>query len=444
MSLYTEIVEEARGLLPQICADRRDFHKYAERGWFEFRTSSIIAERLSSLGYRVLVGRELTKDESRLGLASEEELERQYQRALSQGAIERWAEKMRGGFTGVIGEVRCGPGAVIALRFDIDALGVYEDDSAEHRPAAEGFRSVNEGAMHACGHDGHTAVGLAVAELLMRHRDKINGTVRLIFQPAEEGVRGANAVVAAGHLDDADYLIGVHVSDGKDVDYAIDANAGVEAGTAKYDVTFRGLASHAGGAPEKGNNAMLAAATAVLNLQAIPRCASGITRVNVGTLHAGSGRNVICDRAVMEMEVRGTSSESLAFMRDYALRIVKTAAEMHGCECEVKLTGVAEALTNDPSMIARCERVCREKLGISAGHRALVKGSSDDCACMIEAVRRHGGEGLYFLVLNDLRSPLHSRTFDFDEGTLVNAVAVFCGLVFDISETEGTKTSARA
>ena len=220
--------------------------------------------------------------------------------------------------------------------------------------------------------------------------------------------------------------------------------AGVEAGTAKYDVTFRGLASHAGGAPEKGNNAMLAAATAVLNLQAIPRCASGITRVNVGTLHAGSGRNVICDRAVMEMEVRGTSSESLAFMRDYALRIVKTAAEMHGCECEVKLTGVAEALTNDPSMIARCERVCREKLGISAGHRSLVKGSSDDCACMIEAVRRHGGEGLYFLVLNDLRSPLHSRTFDCDEGTLVNAVAVFCGLVFDISETEGTKTSARA
>lgn len=103
-------------------------------------------------------------------------------------------------------------GHVCALRFDIDALGVLEDENSCHRPAREGFASQCPGVMHACGHDGHTAIGLGVAEVLMNLRAQLHGTVKLIFQPAEEGVRGARAIVSKGHLDDVDYFVGTHLA----------------------------------------------------------------------------------------------------------------------------------------------------------------------------------------------------------------------------------------
>ena len=113
--------------------------------------------------------------------------------------------------TGVIGLLHCGEGPTVAMRFDIDALGVFEESGECHLPAREGFASVNEGFMHACGHDGHAAIGRGVARVLMEIRCRLHGTVKLIFQPAEEGVRGAKAIVEKGHLDDVQYLLGSHI-----------------------------------------------------------------------------------------------------------------------------------------------------------------------------------------------------------------------------------------
>ena len=137
-------------LTPDLIRLRRDFHHFPEPGWCEVRTTSIIAKYLTDLGYQVLTGPDVCAADARMGLPSEEVLESHYQRALSQGAIPEYAASARGGFTGVIGTLHLGAGPVIALRFDIDALPIKEDESADHLPYKEGFSSQNLGFMHAC------------------------------------------------------------------------------------------------------------------------------------------------------------------------------------------------------------------------------------------------------------------------------------------------------
>lgn len=431
-TIYETIVERAGAMQPSLREMRRDFHTYPEAGWTEVRTSSLIAQRLTELGYKVLTGRDVCLEGSRMALPSSHELEEQYRRALAQGAVQPYAQQARDGFTGVIGILRCGEGPVIAMRFDIDALGVFEDrEDNNHRPTLEGFCSVNDGVMHACGHDGHTAIGLGVAELLMSLREQLRGTVKLIFQPAEEGVRGAKSIVDHGHLDDVDYVLGNHMG-GADGDYQIGLSAGGTLATSKLDVTFTGRAAHAGAAPEQGDNALLAAAAAVLNLHAIPRHSGGDSRVNVGKLLAGSGRNVVCDCAVMEVEVRGATTAVNQYVEDYARRVVKAAAEMHGCTCEVKLAGAAESLTSDPELMDRCAAVCREKLGLLPTPPRPGAGASEDYAYMVNRVRSLGGQGLFFNTLSPCAGPFHSKGFDFQEDALSNAVKVFCGLTCDL------------
>lgn len=130
-AVFQEITSLADAMADRLTARRRDFHKYAEKGWFEMRTSSLIARRLTELGYEVLTGDQVCKKDSRMGVPSEAELEQQYHRAVSQGADPEFVERTRGGMTGVIGILRCGEGPVVGMRFDIDALGVFESDSPD-------------------------------------------------------------------------------------------------------------------------------------------------------------------------------------------------------------------------------------------------------------------------------------------------------------------------
>ena len=138
-AVFQEIISLADAMADRLTARRRDFHKYAETGWFEMRTSSLIARRLTELGYEVLTGDQVCKKDSRMGVPSDAELEKQYERAVSQGADPEFVERTRGGMTGVIGILHCGEGPIVGMRFDIDALGVFESESMEHRPAREGL-----------------------------------------------------------------------------------------------------------------------------------------------------------------------------------------------------------------------------------------------------------------------------------------------------------------
>lgn len=429
--LIGRIADESR---EEMVATRRDFHKHAETGWFEMRTSSIIARKLTEMGYEVLTGEDVCDMDTRMGVPSDAELEEGYRRAVEQGADPEFVERARGGKTGVIGILRCGEGPTVAMRFDIDALGVFESDEPDHKPAAEGFASVNYGSMHACGHDGHGTIGLGVAKALMAVKDQLHGTVRLIFQPAEEGVRGAKSIVQKGHLDNVDYFISGHLSkqqEGKSAHFI--ANCYGALATCKYDAVYHGLASHAGGSPNTGKNAMLAACTAVLNLQAIPRHGGGTTRINVGRLIAGSGRNVICDEAKLELEVRGETAQLNEYMCQYAERILKAAAEMHDCTVDIKLMGAAIPLKSDPDFAARLRTAVEEKMGMVHDDREVFKSSgSEDVSYMMKRVQDQGGKAVYMRLLTPMAGPGHNRRYDFNEDVLVNSVKVFAGSVLEL------------
>lgn len=415
----------------RIIGYRRDFHRHAESGWTEFRTASLVARRLADLGYQVQVGRQVLKDEDRMGLPSVDVLDQAWQRAFEQGGDPKFLAELKGGFTGVVGILQHGDGPTVGLRFDMDAVDIQESQAPGHRPAKEGFASVNDGAMHACGHDGHTAVGLGIAEVLVALKDEIQGTVKLIFQPAEEGVRGAKAMVGAGVVDDVDYLLGHHLYSGWQVG-EIDPGRSNYLATTKFDVVLTGTPAHAGGRPHEGNNAMLAAATAVLNLHAIPRHKEGATRINVGRLNAGTGRNVICPVAHLVVETRGETSELNDYVYGYAVRVLEAAARMHDCGLEIRAMGSAQSASSDPELAKRVEDIALEMDGYSI-RLPERGGGSEDYTYMMERVQRNGGLATNVGMGADLGAwGHHTAEFDIDERALKAAIDLLSVVTLDL------------
>lgn len=416
---------------PQLIADRRDFHKYAEAGWTEFRTSSLIARRLTALGLDVRVGPDVVDADARMGVPDLEALAAHRDRAEEQGGDPAFLERVRDGFTGVVGTLGSGDGPVVGLRFDIDALDLEESDDPSHRPAAEGFASVNEGVSHACGHDGHAAIGLGGAEVLTRLGNAIDGTVKLIFQPAEEGVRGAAAMVAAGVVDDVDFLLALHLYSGWPAGQLTPGQSGFLA-TRKFDAWFGGQAAHAGGGPHRGKNALLAAATAVLNLHAIPRHREGASRVNVGRLSAGMGRNVICPNAHLVIETRGQTGAINAMMHERAVRILEGAAAMYDCELTIREMGRAESASSDPTLADRVAETANrlEEYAIRAPE---MSGGSEDYTVMMRRVQANGGLATNIGFGADLGGfGHHTPEFDFDEGALRMAASLLSHVTLDL------------
>lgn len=432
--MYQKIVEYSRVIEDACIARRRDFHKYPEMAWMEMRTSAIIAKTLTELGYQVLTGKDAVEDHARMGVPSKQELEAHALQVLKQQVPEEYlTEEMKEGYTGVVGILYCGEGPVIALRFDIDALGLIEHKTQEHRPTREGFASVNDGVMHACGHDGHAAIGLGVAEVLMKIKDSLHGTVKLLFQPGEEGTRGAKAMVAKGWLDDVDYFSGTHLAPAdEENDGDVTPGSYGSLATSKYDVTYYGNAAHAGGFPEKGNNAIWAAANAVVNLLAIPRHSEGSSRVNVGMIQGGTGRNVIPDEARIQIEVRGETTEINRYMEACAKRICQASADLAGCTCEMKLMGMAESEHSDEDFLTEIGQLVREHLShlkVSSCENVRIWGS-EDISLMMNRVQEHGGKATFMRSVTAMAAGQHTTAFDFDEKVLTEAIQVFSSIVY--------------
>jgi aminobenzoyl-glutamate utilization protein A len=256
---------------------RRDFHQYAESGFLEMRTASIVAAYLTQLGFSLKVAEQVMKSNARMGVPSKEILDNHYMWAEQNGANLDWLPKFAGGMTGIVATLETGKaGPTTAFRVDMDALDIQETLTEDHLPYKDGFASVNSNTMHACGHDGHMAIGLGLATLLMENKQSLVGTIKLIFQPAEEGTRGAKSMVEAGVVDEVDYFIATHLGTGIATGGFIAGKSGFLA-TTKLDVTFKGIASHAGGKPQEGRNALTAAASAVLGIYGIPRHSGSIT-----------------------------------------------------------------------------------------------------------------------------------------------------------------------
>lgn len=433
--MFETISTLAKGMEQELIALRRDFHKYPEQCWQEMRTTSLVARHLKNLGYELILGEGLYDPQNRLGVPKADVLDAAYARAQQQDADPEFLPYTKGGMTGVIGVLRCGEGPTVAMRFDIDALPVTEITEAGHVPYEEGFMSVNKGTMHACGHDGHTAIGMGVATILAQLKDKLHGTVKLVFQPAEEGVRGAKPMVEKGHFDDVDYVLGSHI-DSRPADEpkaALIPGSYGSLATRKYDVYYHGLAAHAGASPHLGNNALLAASAAVLNLNAIPRHGEGASRINVGKLIAGSGLNVIADEAYMGLEVRGATTKINEYMIDSAEKILDNCAAMYGCTCEKVIVGAAESMDSDLDFAATIRDVCRDKMGMEVSQKlSVVSFGSEDFSYMMNRVQSRGGKASFMRCLADIKGVVHNDHFDFSEDCLAEGVKAFCAMAAEI------------
>ena len=423
---YEQIVTTCKRLLPEVQAVRRDLHRHPQQGWLEYYASAKVAERLSALGYEVQTDEAVTA-EPRIGQPSAEAQQQAVARALEAGANPMWVKKMQGGKTGVIGLLHCGEGPTVALRFDLDALPIVESKEPTRLPVREGFVSEWEDSMHACGHDGHTAIGLGVAEVLMAQKDRLHGTLKLIFQPAEEGVRGAVSVVRKGHLDDVDILLGAHIQNRGDFGGQLLPNACGALATTKLNVTLHGKAAHAGSAPEKGNNVMLGLAAAISGLYSIPRHSEGASRINVGKVAAGTGRNVIADTATMEIEVRGATTAINTYMEAYARRVIEGACAMHGLTNDIEVCGTALSLHSDEALVAKISTLVETYLpaGTLSPTPRQVLVDSEDFSYMMARVQAHGGKAAFMRLLTTVEDVPHGRAFDFDESVLLTGLEAF-------------------
>ncbi|EGL81754.1 amidohydrolase [Caldalkalibacillus thermarum TA2.A1] len=402
---------------------RRDLHQYPEVGWTEYRTTYWLGQELVQLGYKLSVGKEALVSKARMGVPEPEVLKQAENRALAEGVPLEWIKRMEGGHTGLVACWETGrPGPHFAFRFDIDALPIDEGKEDGHFPYQEGFRSRYRGQMHACAHDGHAAIGLGLASWIACFNKVLNGSYTLLFQPAEEGSRGAKAMVEKGWLDDVDYFVAGHIGlQPLNIGDVVATTSGFLA-TSKLNVFFHGKAAHAGVEPEQGKNALLAAATAALHLQAIPRHSQGATRLNVGKLVAGKGRNIIPDQAFMEIETRGETTELNRYMVREAKRIIQAAAHMYDVQLEIVEVGEGLGGESDKEWVDIVQKACRNAIYVQHVLPHLQAGGSEDATYMMRRVQERGGKATYMVFGTPLPAGHHHPCFDFDERVLMVAV----------------------
>ena len=426
--------QQAEELKDEIVERRRDLHRHPETGWTEFRTASMIIGELKKLGYDVKFGADVIDEKSMMGVPSEAELADYMQRAISEGADPELVKKMAGGKTGIVATLKTDkPGKTVAFRFDMDCNDVEEERCDEHRPAKEGFASEHKKAMHACGHDGHVTIGLSAAKLLAANKARLAGTVKLIFQPAEEGVRGAFAMMNAGVVDDVDYLFGGHIGFKATADNCLVTMTDGFLATTKLDAEFTGVSAHAGAAPEQGKNALLAAAQAAISLNTIPRHSKGSSRINVGVLNAGTGRNVVPDIAAIKLETRGATTEIDEYMVTEAKRILNACAAMYDVKVKITMAGAAPACFADKELGHEVAELIEEKCHYDEVVEYVDMGGSEDCGYFMERVQQHGGRALYMMYGTKIAAGHHNSHFDFNEDCLWKAAATITEIAVHFS-----------
>ena len=376
-------LEEAQELFEYTRELRRDFHRHPELGFQEVRTASIVARELTELGLEV-----------------------------SSGIAE----------TGVVALIEgAQPGPVVLLRFDMDALPIKEETGAE-------YASQNVGVMHACGHDGHTAVGLTIARLLHAHRQDLKGTVKLVFQPAEEGLGGAPRMVAEGVLENPrpDVTLAMHVWNEKPVGWIGVTPGPAMAAAEKFKLLITGKGGH-GAAPHLAVDPVLASAHVITALQSIvARNVAPLQTavISVTTVHGGEAFNVIPPQVEMQGTIRTFEPE----VREMVLRrfreVVEATAASLGCQAQIELEALTPAVINDAKAAALVQRLVPDVLpfaDLDVSNRTM---GSEDMAYMMREV-----PGCFVFVGSSnpekgLDAPHHHPRFDIDERALVYGAAL--------------------
>ena len=377
----------------QMVADRRWLHQHPEEGWCEFETTYYIVKRLEELGLKAYCGIEVIEPQAVMG-RSLDTVKAAQTRALDHGVPAAFLDRL-GGYTGAMAVLETArPGPVTAIRVDIDALPIEETEDPQHEANQGHYRSHYAGFSHACGHDGHTAVGLAVAAWLVDHKDELCGTVKVLFQPAEEGVRGAAAMAAKGIVDDVDWFVGAHIGCSAYLGQVGVSHHGYLA-TTKFDLEFDGVQA-AAGSPEKGRSALMCAAATCMSLGSLPGHSQGITRVQIGKLISGVGRNIMAPHAYMQLEVREETTEINDYMAANVEMTVKGLAAAYGVQYRLTRMGEAVTYKGDEQAVEAVKTAASSVQGVESVVDMNAKVGSEDCTMLIRRVQEHGGKAAFF------------------------------------------------
>ena len=388
----TDFLSEAQSLFEYTQSLRRDFHTHPELGFHEVRTAGIVARELNMLGL-----------ETHTGMAG----------------------------TGVVALLEgTKPGPVILLRADMDALPIIEETGA-------GYASQNPGVMHACGHDGHTAILLTVAKMLHARRDQLAGTVKFMFQPAEEGMGGAEKMIESGVLENPkiDLTLGLHLWNEKPVGWFGISNGAFMAGAEIFKVKIIGKGGH-GAAPHISVDPVLAAAQVINALQGIvARNVAPLQSsvVSVCTVHGGEAFNVIPPAVELTGTIRTFEPEVRNLVLKRFEETVRGVAEAMGCQAEIDLQRLTPATVNYPEVATIVQATACEMFpnaNIDSGLYTTM--GSEDFSFILEKV-----PGCFFFVGSanpekGLNAGHHHPKFDFDEVVLPHAAALLSAATFSL------------
>ncbi|WP_414528573.1 M20 family metallopeptidase [Nodularia chucula] len=378
---------EIRSLQPRLVEWRRRLHQKPELGFKEKLTAELVSQQLQTWGI-----------EHETGIAQ----------------------------TGIVAIIKGNkPGAekVLAIRADMDALPIQELNDVP-------YKSQHDGVMHACGHDGHTAIALGTAYYLHQHRHNFSGTVKMIFQPAEEGPGGAQPMIAAGVLKnpDVDAIIGLHLWNNLPL-----GTVGVRAGALMasvecFNCTILGKGGH-GAMPHQTIDSIVVAAQIVNALQTIvARNVNPIDSavVTVGELHAGSKLNIIADKARMSGTIRYFNPNFKGFFNQRVEQIIAGVCQSHGAKYDLEYWSLYPPVINDASIAelvrSVAEEVIETPMGIVPECQTM---GGEDMSFFLQEV-----PGCYFFLGSanpekNLAYPHHHPRFDFDETALAMGVEIF-------------------
>jgi amidohydrolase len=408
--LSAEIDAAAQKILPKVIEWRRHFHKYPELGNREFKTAKFIEAELRRLGLEV-----------RTGIAH----------------------------TGVVGIIRgAQPGPVIALRADMDALPVTERSDLPYRSVEKGeYNGQTVGVMHACGHDAHMAMLLGAANVIAGMKDRLRGTVVLIFQPAEEGPPageegGAALMVKEGVLDNpkVEAIFGIHISAALPIGSIAYKPGAAMASSDWFTIKIRGRQSH-GAYPWTGVDPIAVAAQIYTGLQMIVSRRTDLTTspavITVGRISAGVRENIIPEEAIMAGTIRALDKEIQLGIHEKMRSVVANIAESAGASAELTIFNAAPVTFNEPSLTRRMLPSLEKAAGKDRVILANWVTGAEDFAFFQEKV-----PGMYFWVggmapgTDPAKTAHHTPDFVIDDSRLDVGVKAFCNIVFDYPETK--------